>query len=167
MTAPVRQASADDVERLAPLFDLYRGFYGQASDMLLASSFLAERLERDESVVLLAQEGVTTLGFTQLYPSFSSVRARRTWILNDLFVAASARRRGIASLLLQSAAQFAHGNGALRLELETDRDNHGAQALYRSLGWIEFDDTLRFHLPLHEQVGRSAQASIQRATRRP
>ncbi len=156
MTALVRRATADDVEHLAPLFDRYRMFYGQASDLTLASNFLTERLTGDESLVLLAQDGDALLGFTQLYPSFSSVRARRTWILNDLFVAATARRRGVASLLLQSAAHFARGDGALRLELETDRDNTGAQALYRSLGWIEFDESLRFHLPLQAQVSLPA-----------
>ncbi len=148
MSALVRRATADDVEHLAPLFDLYRVFYGQPSDLALASDFLTERLTGNESVVLLAQDGDALPGFTQLYPSFSSVRARRTWILNDLFVAATARRRGVASRLLHSAAQFARGDGALRLELETDRDNAGAQALYRSLGWLEYDDSLRFHLPL-------------------
>ncbi len=152
MTAHARRATADDVRHLAPLFDRYRQFYGQASDIALACTFLANRLGNDESVVLLAQDGETLLGFTQLYPSFSSVRARRTWILNDLFVATDARRRGIASLLLRSAAEFARGEGALRLELETNHDNQGAQALYRSLGWIAFDESLRFHLPLHEPV---------------
>ncbi len=156
MTALVRRATTNDVELLAPLFDRYRVFYGQASDMPLASSFLTERLTRDESVVLLAQDGDALLGFTQIYPSFSSVRVRRTWILNDLFVAANARRRGVASLLLQSAARFARDDGALRMELETDRDNDGAQALYRSLGWIEFDESLRFHLLLQAQVSLPA-----------
>lgn len=156
MTALVRQATPDDVEHLALLFDRYRVFYGQAPDMTLASKFLTERLERGESVVLLAQDGDALLGFTQLYPSFSSVRARRTWILNDLFVDATARRRGVASLLLKWAAHFARGDGALRLELETDRDNTAAQALYRSLGWIEFHESLRFHLPLQTQVSLPA-----------
>lgn len=148
MTATVRRATADDIERLAPLFDLYRGFYEQPSDLSLASAFLTERLSCNESVVLLACEHDALPGFTQLYPSFSSVRARRTWILNDLFVAAGARRRGIARLLLQAAAQFARADGALRLELETDPANLAAQSLYRSLGWMEYDDSLRFHLPL-------------------
>lgn len=156
MTASVRRATQSDVERLAPLFNCYRGFYGQAPDLALASGFLTQRMERDESVVLLAREGDAVHGFIQLYPSFSSVSARRTWILNDLFVAEHARRRGIASLLLQSAASFARADGALRLELETDRGNAAAQALYRSLGWVEYDESLRFHLPLQAQVGLDA-----------
>ena len=148
MTPTVLRATVGDVERLAPLFDLYRQFYRQPSDLALASCFLAQRLVRGESVVLLACDGEAVPGFTQLYPSFSSVHAQRTWILNDLFVAPGARRRGIARLLLQSAAEFAREDGALRLELETDRDNAAAQSLYRRVGWVEYDDSLRFHLPL-------------------
>jgi ribosomal protein S18 acetylase RimI-like enzyme len=50
--------------------------------------------------------------------------------------------------LLSSAAEFARADGALRLELETDHDNASAQALYRAMGWVPYDGTLRFRLPL-------------------
>jgi ribosomal protein S18 acetylase RimI-like enzyme len=68
--------------------------------------------------------------------------------LNDLFVDRSARRQGAARLLLQHAEAFARDTGALRIELETDHDNHTAQALYRGLGWHPYEGTLRFRLPL-------------------
>ncbi len=148
MSVAVRRADSGDVQALAPLFDTYRGFYGQPSDLALANGFLAQRLGRGDSVVLVAGEEQALLGFTQLYPSFSSVQARRTWILNDLFVEASARRRGIGRLLLRAAADFARSDGALRLELETDHDNAAAQALYESLGWARYDHSQRYHLPL-------------------
>lgn len=148
MTLCVRRATVEDVEALAPMFDNYRVFYQQASDLDLARAFLRQRLQRGESVVLLVLDGADALGFTQLYPAYSSVYAQRTWILNDLFVAPDARRRGAARALLDAAAVFAREDGALRLELETDRDNHDAQALYRNLGWTEYDETLRFRLPL-------------------
>ena len=90
----------------------------------------------------------TPAGFTQLYPTFSSVRAARVWVLNDLFVAPGARKRGVAQALLDAAAAFARGDGAIRLELETTPENATAQALYRAAGWHEYDGTLRFHLPL-------------------
>lgn len=150
MTLTVRPAGVEDVARLAPLFDLYRVFYLQPSDPALAQAFLLQRLQRGESVVLLALDGDGAAGFTQLYPAFSSVFAQRTWILNDLFVAPAARRRGIARALLDAAAGFARQDGALRLELETDLDNHHAQALYRRLGWTPYNDTLRFRLTLQD-----------------
>lgn len=148
MTA-IHRATLDDLDALVPLFDGYRGFYAQASDPGLARDFLRARLGNGESAVFLATlDDGAPAGFTQLYPMFSSVRAARTWVLNDLFVAPQARRHGVARALLDAAARFAREDGAIRLELETTPDNLQAQALYRAHGWQPYDDTLRFHLPL-------------------
>ena len=105
-------------------------------------------MTRGESVILLAQLDGDAVGFTQLYPAFSSVSATRTWILNDLLVLPTARRQGVARALLTAPADFAPADGALRLELETDHDNTTAQALYHAMGWTAYDGTLRFRLPL-------------------
>ena len=53
-----------------------------------------------------------------------------------------------AQALLSAAADFGREAGAIRLELETMPDNHAAQALYRAEGWVQYDETLRFQLPL-------------------
>ncbi len=112
--------------------------------------FITERLQRRESVILLAEMDEQAVAFTQLFPSFSSVRAGRSWILNDLYVQIEARRNGIARALLQAAADFARADGAIRLELETDHDNRSAQALYRHMGWQPYEGTLRFRLHLQD-----------------
>ncbi len=132
------RATLDDLDALASLFDGYRVFYKQRSDLALARTFIEERLQRDESVIFIARDGQNreALGFTQLYPMFSSVAARRIWVLNDLFVAATARKRGVARALMGCARDFAMEAGALRLILETAEDNHAAQALYESLGYV-------------------------------
>lgn len=139
MTASIRRAGITDLDRIAPLFNAYRRFYGQPDDIARAHDWLHARLARGESVVLLAERDGVALGFTQLYPMFSSVRASRIWILNDLYVDASARRCGIARALLDAAAAFAQRDGAARVMLETSRDNQGARALYRAAGWGEDD----------------------------
>lgn len=146
--AIVRRATAADLAALVPLFDAYRVFYGQPSDPGRARGFLGERFARGDSVLLLAERDGDAAGFTQLYPMFPSVSAARVWVLNDLFIAAGARRGGVARALLQAAEEFARADGALRLELETTTDNQAAQALYRAAGWQPWDGTLRFRLPL-------------------
>ena len=147
-----RHADASDADRVAPLFDAYRQFYGQPSDLALARRFLSDRLRAAESVVLLAESddgGATTaLGFTQLYPSFSSVSAARIWVLNDLFVAPEARGRGVAGLLLAAARAHAERTGARRLVLSTARTNATAQRLYESTGWVRDDAFLHYALEL-------------------
>lgn len=144
----VRRADAADAGVLGPLFDRYRRFYGRHDETAASHAFIAERLQRGDSVVLLALLDAAPAGFTQLYPSFSSVSAARVWVLNDLYVEAPARRRGVARALLAAAAEFARGDGAIRLLLETMPDNHAAQALYAAHGWQRYDDTLRYQLPL-------------------
>jgi GNAT superfamily N-acetyltransferase len=137
----IRQANAGDLGLIVPLFDAYRQFYGQPSDPELAHSFLQERFRLDQSVVFLALDRAgNALGFTQLYPSFSSGLARRIFILNDLFVTPEARRRKVGRRLLRAAAEFGIRAGAARLALATALDNASAQALYESCGWVR--DTL-------------------------
>lgn len=158
MSIDIRRASVDDLDVVAPLFDQYRSFYQQPSDVAAARDFLEARLRAGESVVLLAMSNASAAGFVQLYPMFSSVRLVRVWILNDLFVAADARRLGVASALLTAAQSFGREVGAQRLELETTHDNHAAQMLYRNAGWIPHDETLRFRIEPERVEQRERQA---------
>jgi GNAT superfamily N-acetyltransferase len=145
----IRQATIHDLEILVPLFDAYRQFYEQPSDPVLARQFLGDRFAHHESVILLAQSsGEQGLGFTQLYPLFSSTRAARTYLLNDLFVAAEARRLGVARRLLEEAANTARALGAIALSLSTAQSNHRAQALYESLGWQHEQEFREYTLSL-------------------
>jgi ribosomal protein S18 acetylase RimI-like enzyme len=97
--------------------------------------------------VIVATLDGKAVGFTQLYPMYSSVRTARTWILNDLYVDAGARRKGVARTLLDAAAAFAREAGAAGISLETSRDNAAARALYRAAGWNE-DATQWYSLSL-------------------
>lgn len=128
----ISRATMDDIDRVVPLFDAYRQFYGQESDVAGARRFLTERIVRGESVILIADGNA---GFTQLYPCFSSVRMQRTMILNDLFVAPEARGRGVGHALLAAACDHARTVGAKRLTLSTAVDNSAAHALYVRAGW--------------------------------
>jgi ribosomal protein S18 acetylase RimI-like enzyme len=147
MSVVVRRADLTDVDAIAPLFDAYRRFYAQPGDLERARAWIAERLQRDEAVVLLATLDDRPCGFTQLYPMFSSVRTARLRILNDLYVDEDARRRGIARALLDAAVAFARAEGAAGLMLETGRDNAAARALYRAAGWQE-DASQWYSFPL-------------------
>lgn len=131
----VRQASVEDLDTLAPLFDAYRQFYQQVADLAAARQFLLARFNHGESVLFLAHDGDTPVGFTQLYPAFSSVSMARTYILNDLFVSAGQRRSGVGRRLLEAATHYARLMGAVRVSLNTDIGNTTAQATYEALGW--------------------------------
>jgi GNAT superfamily N-acetyltransferase len=143
----IETVTADRVDLVAPLFDAYRQFYGRPPDLAGARRFLVERLERGESVILAAIEDGRALGFTQLYPCFSSVSMKPIWILNDLYVADDARRRGVGTRLLQAARDHARSTGAVRLELSTAATNTAAQAAYERDGWER--DTAVYHYEYH------------------
>ncbi|MFC3650653.1 GNAT family N-acetyltransferase [Dyella humi] len=149
MRFQVRQANINDLDRLVPLLDGYRQFYRQPPDQARAHTFIAERFAHHESLILLAcDEQGLGLGFTQLYPLFSSVRTARIYLLNDLFVAPDARRYGVAKALLIAAADHARALGAASLWLQTELDNAPAQALYESLGWKRDRDFCDYGLTL-------------------
>lgn len=136
----IRKASLQDLDSLVPLFDAYRQFYNQAPDPEGARRFLTGRLEQEESVVFLAFDGKRAVGFTQLYPQFSSVGMDRNWLLNDLYVDKSARKQGVGYRLLEAARAFGRETGARWLVLETGVDNYAAQALYEKAGWARVEE---------------------------
>jgi ribosomal protein S18 acetylase RimI-like enzyme len=140
------EATLEHLDLIAPLFDAYRQFYKQPADLLGAQAFIRERMELNESIIFLAIDGTDPQGFTQLYPSFSSESMQRLWILNDLFVAPSARRFGVAKALMERARQLAVETGAKGLVLETAVTNLPAQALYESLGWRRDAEFYRYYL---------------------
>src|SRR5687768_13355261 len=110
--------------------------------------FLRERLTRGDSVIFLAEDESGALGFTQLYPIFSSISAGPAWVLNDLFVAAGVRRSGAGRALLERARQHGLETGARWLSLSTGRENREAQALYEKLGWVRDTEYYHYELPL-------------------
>jgi ribosomal protein S18 acetylase RimI-like enzyme len=133
----IRKASIDDLSQLAQLFDAYRQFYQQAPNLQLAKTFIAERINKQESVIFVAENLEKQLiGFCQIYPSFCSVEAAKIGVLYDLFVVQSARKTGAGRALMLAAYEYAVKNGMARLDLTTAKNNHAAQALYESLGWV-------------------------------
>jgi len=149
----VRPATAADLDALAALFDAYRQFYEQPADRERARNFLLARMQRGDSLLLVAEgeapppeagadAAAPLLGFCQLYPTWCSVAAGPIFVLYDLFVAPGARRGGVARALMTTAA--ARATGALRLDLSTAHSNTRAQALYESLGW-QLDEVFRWY----------------------
>lgn len=131
----IRSAALSDIETLVPLFDAYRQFYKLPSDVSGAREFLTARFNSSDSSILLAFDGDRPIGFTQLYPSFSSLRMARVFILYDLFVHPASRREGAGRALIEAARQFAKNQGAAELTLSTAVDNITAQGLYEKAGW--------------------------------
>jgi ribosomal protein S18 acetylase RimI-like enzyme len=136
----IRKAKKKDIKQLSILLDKYRVFYKQKGDVARAKTFLKKRMKRKESVIFVAEERKELIGFTQLFPIFSSVSMMRTWLLNDLYVNEKARGKGAATALLNSARKFGRETNAKWLLLQTAADNFTAQAVYEKNGWIKETD---------------------------
>ncbi|WP_420322845.1 GNAT family N-acetyltransferase [Flagellimonas sp.] len=139
----IRQASHKDLELIVPLFNAYRVFYKQESDLDAARSFLKERFSNNENVIFLAFEGEEPIGFTQLFTTFSSVSMKPFFVLNDLYVSPESRKKGVGEALLHAAKEHCRILNYKGLALETAVDNP-AQQLYERLGWQKDEAYLHY-----------------------
>ncbi|WP_097073213.1 GNAT family N-acetyltransferase [Ureibacillus xyleni] len=144
----IYQATMEDLEGVAKLFNLYRMFYEQTSDIEGASAYIKKRFENKESVIFVVKDGLEYVGFTQLYPTFSSISMKRAWILNDLYVDAAARNQGIGEMLLQKVKEHGIQTGAKSISLSTAPDNYSAQKLYEKNGYVRDSQFYQYELSL-------------------
>ena len=129
------QANLNHLDDLAVLFDAYRVFYKKETDLDAAKKFLRERLANDQSVIFMVYNDSRAVGFTQLYPGFSSVNMAAVWLLNDLFVDPVYRGKKIGKQLLEAAQNHCTASGAKGVSLETEQTNVVGNKLYPIMGF--------------------------------
>ena len=138
----IHQATLTDLEFIIPLFDGYRQFYKQPSDIEGARSFLKERFAHNESTIYVAHtvsNPQELVGFTQVYPLFSSVSMERMLLLNDLYIHPDHRGKGIGTLLINRVKELCTATGQKGIALQTGTTNP-AQKLYERLGFTKDPD---------------------------
>jgi GNAT superfamily N-acetyltransferase len=132
----IRKAIPEDIISLSKMFDAYRVFYEKSSDLNAAEIFLKARIDNQDSVIFVAESTVSYLvGFTQLYPLFSSTRMQKLWLLNDLFINPDFRGKGISILLIEAAKTLCRETNSCGLVLETAKTNIIGNALYPKTGF--------------------------------
>ncbi len=149
MVLEIKRATKDDIAMVAFLFNSYRMFYKQPSNLEAAFDYLEQRVSKNESVIFVAVLKNEAVGFVQLYPIFSSISLSHAWLLNDLYVSENARNQGIAEALLQHAKQYARETKASNILLQTASDNYKAQSVYEKNGWIKLQDFF-YEFPLNK-----------------
>ena len=144
----IYQATIEDLEGVSYLFNLYRMFYNQESDLEGAKNYIKKRIESKESVIFVVKDNQNYVGFTQLYPTFSSISMKRAWILNDLYVDVEVRKQRVGEILLHKAKDLAVESGANSISLSTAPDNYSAQRLYEKNGYIRDSQFHHYELSL-------------------
>ena len=142
------RAEIADVGEAAPLFAAYRAFYGEPHDIEASTTFLTERVQRDESILILARDDGRCVGLVQVYPAFSSTVLAPIWILNDLYVVEAARGSGVVDQLLTTTAALAQEAGCVAIELATQHTNTRAQAVYARHGYVVDEEFRHYEKPL-------------------
>jgi GNAT superfamily N-acetyltransferase len=138
--------AAAQYEALLPMIAAYQRFYEvEQIDEERNRTFFRRFLAPSEDGMLLgAHHNGKLVGYACLYWHFSSTRAAETVLMNDLFVAAEARGRGVGRALIEASAAVARERGAISLDWATAPDNLTAQRLYDSTGaarseWVEYE----------------------------
>lgn len=144
----IYQATIEDLEGVSNLFNAYRMFYEQTTDLEGAKGYIQERLENEDSVIFIVKNNQKYIGFTQLYPTFSSISMKNAWILNDLFIDPEYRKQGIGEMLLHKAKDYAIKTGAKSISLSTAPDNFSAQRLYEKNGYEQGSQFYHYELSL-------------------
>ena len=143
MNIEIRKIDKSEYTIVVEMFNKYRMFYKQSSDLELAETYLNDRLKNNEAHVFIAysKEAPQLFGFTLLYPKFSSVSAKKNWHIGDLYVEQNQRKLGIGNKLLETAINFAKEQNAAFVSLNTALDNYNAQNLYEKFGFEKREPT--------------------------
>ena len=141
----IARVTASDLDDLLPLLRAYCDFYEASppDDELLEVSraLIADPVR--EGLQLLARLDGEPVGFATVYWSWETLNAGRLGIMNDLFVAPSARGSGVAEALIRACFDECKSHGAARLAWQTARDNERAQRVYERIGatreeWVDY-----------------------------
>lgn len=149
MRLEIARATIDDLEALLPLVTAYRVFYKRDPDAQRERAFVERNLSDGRSTIFLARETEhVTVGFVQLFQTYSTVCLGPQVILEDLFVAPEARGGGAATKLLERAEAYAREIGAVGMFLETATDNETAQRVYERAGWTRENRFYKYNAKL-------------------
>lgn len=137
-------ATLEHLEDYAKLFNEYRIFYEQESDVERGQKFLKERILNGESVTFLIKKDDKCVGFAQLYPLYHYKSLKRQWLLSDLFVVPAYRSLGLAVDLIERCKDYCAETDACGLLLETQKTNKIGNQLYPKCGF-ELDEEHNYY----------------------
>ena len=135
-----------DLADLLPLMRGYADFYEvePSDDALLAlSRALIADPEREGVQFIARDDDGRAIGFATVYWLWSTTRASRIGLMNDLFVAPDGRGTGAAEALIERCRSACRDHGATRLTWRTAKDNLRAQTVYDRVGgtreeWLDY-----------------------------
>jgi GNAT superfamily N-acetyltransferase len=145
--AAIERVREGHLHELLPLMRAYCDFYGVGPpDEALTRMSRALIADPDrEGVQLLARDDSgRAVGFATIFWSWSTLRAGRIAVMNDLFVEGAARGSGVADQLIAACAERCRERrDVVSLGWQTAKDNRRALAVYERSGarrseWLDY-----------------------------
>jgi ribosomal protein S18 acetylase RimI-like enzyme len=140
----IKAVDIQNIDQILPLFCQYQEFYNQKPNQSKNKEFLAKIINQKEAKFFVAYQDTVAVGFSGIYFSYSSVKAEKIAILNDLFVVENIRKQGVATKLLKLSVDFLHQENISHIRWCTQKDNLEAQHFYQNLkanksDWVHYD----------------------------
>ncbi|AET58104.1 hypothetical protein HPL003_06705 [Paenibacillus terrae HPL-003] len=141
MSLIVRNAEADDVNGLTELmYEYIVGFYKKPKpDVEKLHNLIHHLLEKQTGVQFVAEQDGELVGFATLYFTFSTMRADKTTIMNDLFVMEPYRDTEVETQLFLQCQRYSQDHGFAFMSWITAPDNHRAQRFFDKKGGVRGD----------------------------
>ncbi|VEF49818.1 Uncharacterized N-acetyltransferase yhfO [Bacillus freudenreichii] len=145
MSMNVRTAQAKDREELTPLmYEYIVDFYQRPRPAIEKVHALIDMLlEKEKGIQFVAEKDGKLLGFATLYFTFSTTKAEKITVMNDLYVVEEERGAGVAQKLFKACENHSKENGYAHMAWVTAQDNHRAQRFYEKMGgsvadWLSY-----------------------------
>ena len=132
----IRKAEPRDLEALTELMRQYIVDFYQCPmpPVERVHGLIRMCLEGRDGQQFVAETGGELVGFATMYFTYSTLRATRVGIMNDLYVAGPARGTGVAAGLFNQCRRHAEALDLGTMQWETAHDNHRAQRFYEKMG---------------------------------
>ena len=145
----IRRIASTDIDLMHGMLTMFGEAFDDAATYGAARpdrAYFERLLASDAFIALAAVKGDDVVGGLAAYTLQKFEQARSEIYIYDLAVAASHRRQGIATALIEELKTIARARGAWVIFVQADHGDDPAIALYTKLGVRE--DVLHFDIPI-------------------
>jgi ribosomal protein S18 acetylase RimI-like enzyme len=142
----IKEASKPDIKKLSVLYDSYRVFYKQSSDLSQVQLFLEELIQNQEVKIFFASKSNQIIGFVVLHYEFSGIALKYSCVLKNIYVSPEAQGDGVALALIQRASADAIAKGATRFRTRTAHDNLAARKTFERFGFVRDEHFIQYEI---------------------
>lgn len=131
----IHQIAPNDIALMEAMLATFDEAFGEGetySENRPGAAYLERLLGRDYFIALVALQDSEVVGGIAAYELIKFEQERSEIYIYDLAVAATHRRQGIATALIQKLKKIAEVRGAYVVYVQADIDDEAAIALYRT-----------------------------------